>query len=201
MTRIVAGVYGGRRLTTLSGPQTRPTADRVREALFSSLSSEHGGDLDGLRFADLYAGSGAIGLEAVSRGAAYALLVESDPKAARVIRANITALGAGASAELLTVKVSAAVAGPPPGGPFDVVFADPPYAVGEDDLKTVLDGLAGHGWLAEDALVVIERARRSPEPPWVHHITGERSRRYGETTLWYGRADPGVNPAAEGMAQ
>lgn len=195
----MAGVYGGRRLTTLAGPHTRPTADRVREALFSSLASEHGGDLHGLRFADLYAGSGAIGLEALSRGAAYALLVESDPKAARVIRANITTLQA--NAELLTTKVAAAVAGPPPGGPFDIVFADPPYALGEDELKSVLDGLAVQGWLAEDALVVIERARRSPEPPWVHHITGERSRRYGETTLWYGRADRGVNPAAEGMAQ
>ncbi|MEV6963664.1 16S rRNA (guanine(966)-N(2))-methyltransferase RsmD [Hamadaea sp. NPDC051192] len=201
MTRIVAGIYGGRRLTTLAGPNTRPTADRVREALFSSLTSEHGGDLEGLRFADLYAGSGAIGLEALSRGAAYALLVESDPKAARVIRANLTALSVGSAAELLTVKVSAAVAGPPPGGPFDVVFADPPYAIGEDELKTVLDGLAGQGWLADDALIVIERARRSPEPPWVHHITGERSRRYGETTLWYGRADRGVNAAAEGIAQ
>ena len=197
----MAGVYGGRRLTTLAGPHTRPTADRVREALFSSLASEHGGDLEGLRFADLYAGSGAIGLEALSRGAAYALLVDSDPKAARVVRANIGALGVQAQAELSTAKVTAAVAGPPPGGPFDIVFADPPYAVGEDELKAVLDGLAGQGWLADGALVVIERARRSPEPPWVHHITGERSRRYGETTLWYGRADRGVNAAAEGMAQ
>jgi len=188
VTRIVAGVYGGRRLTTLAGPHTRPTSDRVREALFSSLESLHGGGLHGLRFADLYAGSGAIGLEAVSRGAAYALLVESDPRAARVIRANVAALGAN-QAELLTVKVTAAVAAPPPGGPFDVVFADPPYAVGEEELKTVLDGLAGQEWLAEEATIVIERARRSPEPPWVHHITGERSRRYGETTLWYGRAD------------
>jgi 16S rRNA (guanine966-N2)-methyltransferase len=188
VTRIVAGVYGGRRLSTLAGQQTRPTSDRVREALFSSLASEHGGDLVGLRFADLYAGSGAVGLEAVSRGAAYAVLIESDPKAARVIRANIAALGAGGTAELLAAKVTAAVAGPPPGGPFDVIFADPPYAVSEDELKTVLDGLAGQGWLAEEATVVIERARRSPEPPWVQHITGERSRRYGETTLWYGRA-------------
>jgi 16S rRNA (guanine966-N2)-methyltransferase len=196
----VAGVYGGRRLTAPAGQQTRPTSDRVREALFSSLESLHGGDLRGVRFADLYAGSGAVGLEALSRGADSALFVESDPKAARVIRANIAALGVVGQAELLTVKAVAAVAGPPPGGAFDIVFADPPYAVSEDELKTVFDGLAVNDWLAPDAVIVIERARRSPEPAWVQHITGERSRRYGETTLWYGRAVQGVN-AAEGMAQ
>jgi len=201
VTRIVAGVYGGRRLTAPAGQQTRPTSDRVREALFSSLESLHGGDLRGVRFADLYAGSGAVGLEALSRGAVSALLVESDPKAARIIRANIATLGVAGQAELLAVKVAAAVAGLAPGGEFDIVFADPPYAVEEDELAAVLEGLAVNGWLAEDAVVVIERARRSPEPPWVQHITGERSRRYGETTLWYGRAARGLPQAAEGMAQ
>ena len=193
-------------MTAPAGQQTRPTSDRVREALFSSLESLHGGDLRGVRFADLYAGSGAVGLEALSRGASRALLVESDPKAARIIRENIATLGVAGQAELLTVKAAAAVAGAAPGGPFDIVFADPPYAVGQDELAEVLKGLAGNGWLAEDAVLVIERARRSPEPPWVQHITGERSRRYGETTLWYGRAARGLpespeGQAAEGMAQ
>jgi 16S rRNA (guanine966-N2)-methyltransferase len=210
VTRIVAGVYGGRRLTAPAGQQTRPTSDRVREALFSSLESLYGGHLRKLRFADLYAGSGAIGLEALSRGAAHALFVESDPKAARIVRANIAALGASGQSELVTAKVTTAVAQPPAGGEFDVVVADPPYAVTEEELAAVLAGLTGQGWLARDATVVIERSRRSPEPPWVPGITGERSRRYGETTLWYGRAarpSRGPSPAehsdpqTEGMAQ
>lgn len=213
MTRIVAGVFGGRRLTAPAGQQTRPTSDRVREALFSSLESLHGGDLRGVRFADLYAGSGAVGLEALSRGASDAVFVESDPRTAKIVRANIATLGVAGRTEVLTTKVTAAVAGPPPGGPFDVIFADPPYAVGEDEVTAVLAGLAGNGWLAPDAVVVVERSRRSPEPSWVQDVTGERSRRYGETTLWYGRAvhrrpDPpeaglrAADPqAAEGMAQ
>lgn len=204
MTRIVAGVYGGRRLTAPAGQQTRPTSDRVREALFSSLESLHGGDLRGVRIADLYAGSGAVGLEALSRGAACAMFVESDPKAARIIRANIAALGVAERAELVIAKATAAVTGTPPGGAFDIVFADPPYAVGDEELAAVLAGLAGNGWLADEAVIVIERSRRSPEPAWVPGVTAERSRRYGETTLWYGRAARGVQPdpqAAEGMAQ
>ncbi|NUT36297.1 MAG: 16S rRNA (guanine(966)-N(2))-methyltransferase RsmD [Hamadaea sp.] len=213
MTRIVAGVFGGRRLTAPSGQQTRPTSDRVREALFSSLESLYGGDLRDLRFADLYAGSGAVGLEALSRGASDAVFVESDPRTAKIVRDNIATLGVTARTQVLTSKVTTAVAGPPPGGAFDVIFADPPYAVGEDEVAAVLAGLAENGWLAPDAVVVVERSRRSPEPSWVQDITGERSRRYGETTLWYGRAvlrrpesgEPAPQEAepqaAEGMAQ
>lgn len=209
MTRIVAGVYGGRRLAAPAGQSTRPTSDRVREALFSSLASLYGGHLGKLRFADLYAGSGAIGLEAVSRGAEFAVFVESDAKAARVIRSNIGTLGAAGQTELLTAKVATVVAGPPPGGPFDVIFADPPYAVTEDELATVLEGLAANGWLADEATVVVERGRRAPEPPWVQPVTADRSRKYGETILWYGRAartgaagpDEQGSHQAEGMAQ
>jgi 16S rRNA (guanine966-N2)-methyltransferase len=209
VTRIVAGVYGGRRLAAPPGQQTRPTSDRVREALFSSLESLYGGHLRKLRFVDLYAGSGAIGLEALSRGAAYAVLVESDPKAARIIRSNIGTLGVAGQSDLFVAKVTTAVAGPPPGGPFDIVFADPPYDVGEDELAAVLSGLAANGWLAEDATVVVERSRRAPEPPWVEPVTADRSRKYGETTLWYGRAartgaagpDEQGTHQAEGKAQ
>ncbi len=189
MTRIIAGTLGGRRLTAPPGAQTRPTSDRVREAFFSALETMV--DLDGARFADLYAGSGAVGLEALSRGAAVSLLVEADPKAARVIRENIVALRAGPAARLVTAKVAQVVALPPDGGPFDVVFADPPYAVGDDEVAELQRALVDNGWLAPDAVVVLERATRTAvrgQPlSWVEGITAERSKRYGETTLWYGR--------------
>jgi len=183
VTRLVAGKYGGRRIGTPPGTDTRPTSDRVREALFGAL-----GDLTGLRFLDLYAGSGAIGLEAASRGASQVLLVESDPRAGRVIRDNIALLRAGAVARLAPSRVESVLPGGPLADPYDIVVADPPYPTPETEITALLSGLVEHGWLAEDALVVIERSSRSPEPAWVPGITSERSRRYGETTLWYGRA-------------
>ena len=190
----MAGRYGGRRLTTAAGQQTRPTSDRVREALFSTLDSQL--DLDGARFLDLFAGSGAIGLEALSRGAASVLLVEHDQKAVKVVRANIAALGAKA-AKIVTGKVAPVLHGGNPGDPYDIVYADPPYHLSESELTTVLKALTDGGWLADGAVVVLERSSRSPEPAWVEGITGERGRRYGETTLWYGRAES----RAEGRAQ
>jgi 16S rRNA (guanine966-N2)-methyltransferase len=148
-------------------------------------------ELDGARFADLYAGSGAVGLEALSRGASFTLLVEADARAARVIRDNIVALRAGPAARLVTGKVSQVLALPPEGGPFDVVFADPPYAVPDDEVAGLQRALVDNGWLAADAVVVLERSSRTAvrgEPlSWVEGITADRSRRYGETTLWYGR--------------
>ncbi|WP_306203831.1 16S rRNA (guanine(966)-N(2))-methyltransferase RsmD [Actinoplanes sp. RD1] len=189
MTRIIAGTHGGRRLAAPPGAQTRPTSDRVREAYFSALGTMT--DLDGARIADLYAGSGAIGLEALSRGAAHALLVESDAKAARAIRDNIVALRAGNAARLVTGKVLTLLAAPPEGGPYDVVFADPPYAVGDDEVEEVQLALVANGWLADDAVVTFERSSRTSvkgKPlSWVDGLTADRSRRYGETTLWYGR--------------
>ncbi|AGZ45567.1 16S rRNA (guanine(966)-N(2))-methyltransferase RsmD [Actinoplanes friuliensis] len=189
MTRIIAGVHGGRKLAAPPGAQTRPTADRVREAYFSALGTMV--DLEGARFVDLYAGSGAVGLEALSRGAGHALLVESDAKAARAVRDNIVTLRAGDAARLVTGKVLQVLAGPPEGGPFDVVFADPPYALGDDEITAVQEALVSNGWLAEDAVVTFERSTRTVvrgQPlSWVDGITADRSRRYGETTLWYGR--------------
>ncbi len=189
MTRIIAGAHGGRRLAAPAGAQTRPTSDRVREAYFSALSTMT--DLSGTRFADLYAGSGAVGLEALSRGAAYALLVEADAKAARAVRDNIVSLRVGNAARLVTGKVLQVLAGPPEGGPFDVIFADPPYAVGDDEIEQVQQALVAHGWLAEDAVVTFERSSRTAvrgEPlNWVEGLAPDRDRRYGETTLWYGR--------------
>ncbi|AEV88204.1 methyltransferase [Actinoplanes sp. SE50] len=185
MTRIIAGDHGGRRLQTLSGAQTRPTSDRVREAFFSALDTMT--DLSGARFADLYAGSGAVGLEALSRGAEHVLLVESDSKAARVVRDNVVALKVGPAARLVTGKVLQVLADRPDGGPYDVVFADPPYAVGNDEMDTVQRALLAGGWLAPDAVVVFERSTRTEPLSWVDGLTGDRTRRYGETTLWYGR--------------
>jgi 16S rRNA (guanine966-N2)-methyltransferase len=189
MTRIIAGVHGGRRLVAPPGAQTRPTSDRVREAFFSALDTMI--DLSGARFADLYAGSGAVGLEALSRGAAYTLLVESDAKAAAIIRDNIVTLKVGSAARLVTGRVAGVVGSPPDGGPYDVVFADPPYAVTDEEVTEVQQALVDGGWLTEDAVVVFERSTRTvvrgTPLSWVDGITADRSRRYGETTLWYGR--------------
>jgi 16S rRNA (guanine966-N2)-methyltransferase len=185
VTRIIGGAYGGRRLSAPAGPATRPTADRIREALFSSLDAIT--ELPGARFADLYAGSGAVGLEALSRGAAYAVLVESDPRAARTIRDNIAAVGAGPAAKLLLAKVAQVLATPPDGGPFDVVFADPPYAMPDAEVAGNLQALVKGDWLAPGAVVVVERGSRGPSLTWVDGITPGRTRRYGETTLWYGQ--------------
>jgi 16S rRNA (guanine966-N2)-methyltransferase len=185
VTRIIAGTYGGRRLVAPAGTHTRPTSDRVREALFSSLETMTA--LSGARFADLYAGSGAVGLEALSRGASHALLVESEIRAAQVIRGNIATLGLGIAARLVAGTVLKVVSRPPDGPPYDVVFADPPYAVTDQELSAVQRALLDNGWLAPLAVVVIERSTRTPSMSWVDGITAERSRHYGETTLWYGR--------------
>ncbi|MFC0005835.1 16S rRNA (guanine(966)-N(2))-methyltransferase RsmD [Micromonospora siamensis] len=185
MTRIVAGTHGGRRIAAPPGAGTRPTSDRVREALFSAVQTEV--DLVGARFADLYAGSGAVGLEALSRGAEHVLLVESDARAARVIRENVAALRAAPAARLVTGKVATVLAAGPGAEPYDVVFADPPYAVSDDEITAVLTALVERDWLAPDALVVVERSSRTGPVDWVQGLTAERSRRYGETTLWYGR--------------
>lgn len=182
MTRIIAGAAGGRRLQTPPGAGTRPTSDRVREALFGRL--EHLGALDGAAL-DLYAGSGALGLEAASRGAAPVLLVESDRRAAAVIRANIAALGL-ADVSLRPTTVERTLAGGA-AYPMDLVLIDPPYAVAETALAGVLAALT-KGWLGGDAVVVVERSGRSPEPGWPSGLTCEDERKYGETTLWFARA-------------
>ncbi|HEX6501271.1 MAG TPA: 16S rRNA (guanine(966)-N(2))-methyltransferase RsmD [Micromonosporaceae bacterium] len=184
MTRIVAGTFGGRRLATPAGRDTRPTSERVREALFSTLESML--DLSDARIADLFAGSGAVGLEALSRGAGHVLFVEADPKAARVLADNVATLGARACAEVRAVRVERLLA-TPPGAPYDVIFADPPYALSEPDLTAILEALVGHGWLGPEAVLVVERSSRTPAPRTVPGLTFGRGRRYGETTLWYGR--------------
>ncbi|WP_328992434.1 16S rRNA (guanine(966)-N(2))-methyltransferase RsmD [Kribbella sp. NBC_01245] len=189
MTRIVGGQAGGRRLAVPAGQGTRPTGDRAREALFSSLDSTFGG-LDGLAFIDLYAGSGAIGLEALSRGASRVLLVESDRKAADVVSSNVRALGLP-GASVVVKPVERVVAGKNAGEPYDVVFADPPYALDTEVLQKVVLDLGEHGWLAEDAVLVIERGKREPWE-WPAGFEALRDRKYGEARLWYGQREQEV---------
>ncbi|MEU3771792.1 16S rRNA (guanine(966)-N(2))-methyltransferase RsmD [Streptomyces sp. NPDC032472] len=184
MTRVIAGSAGGRRLAVPPGTGTRPTSDRMREGLFSTWESLHG--VEGARVLDLYAGSGAVGLEALSRGAAHALLVEAEAKAARAIRDNIRTLGLP-GAEFRAGKAEQVVA-VPAGEPYDVVFLDPPYAVSHGDLGEILLTLRANGWLTDDALVTVERGTRSGAFPWPEGFEPLRSRKYGEGTLWYGRA-------------
>ena len=187
MTRIIAGAARGRRLAVPAGTATRPTSDRAREGLFATVTAVHG-PLTGARVLDLYAGSGAAGLEALSRGAAKALLVESDRAAARVIRANIAAVGLP-GARLVTGRVAAVLArGPGPGPGFGVVVADPPYAAAEQEITEMLAALRTGGWLAGGALVAVERASRSGPLAWPDGYAPDRSRRYGEATFWYGLA-------------
>jgi 16S rRNA (guanine966-N2)-methyltransferase len=185
MTRIIGGSAGGRRIQTPRGVDTRPTSDRVREALFSAIESWCG-SLSGLRFLDLYAGSGAVGLEAWSRGAGVVTLVEHDRRTAKLIDDNARSLGF-AKANVVAAPVRGTLQRPPV-APYDVAFLDPPYphddvAVG-DDLRSLVD----NEWLVPGAMVVVERSSRSPEPVWPDGFTDTRERRYGETMLWYGHA-------------
>ncbi|WUH90683.1 16S rRNA (guanine(966)-N(2))-methyltransferase RsmD [Streptomyces sp. NBC_00433] len=186
MTRVIAGAAGGRRLAVPPGTATRPTSDRAKEGLFSTLQSLRG-TLAGARVMDLYGGSGAVGLEALSRGAAHVLLAEADPRAARTIRENAAAIGLP-GAEVRAGKAEKVVAGPPPAEPYDVVFLDPPYDTPGEDLREILLTLLAGGWLAPDTLVTVERRTRGGDFDWPAGFEELRSRRYGEATLWYGRA-------------
>ena len=174
MTRIIAGSHRGRRLQGPAGTGTRPTSDRAREGLFSSLQSLI--DLDGADVLDLYAGSGALGLEAVSRGAARATLVEEDPIALRVIQQNVA--DTGLDATVVDADVTRFLERP--ASAYRLVLADPPYAT-ELDLEAVLPWLEAHG------VLVLERATRGAPPSPPAGLEEVRSRRYGEATLWYFR--------------
>jgi 16S rRNA (guanine966-N2)-methyltransferase len=177
MPRLVGGTHGGRRLRAPAGSATRPTSDRAREGLFSSLQSLL--DLDGARVLDLYAGSGALGLEALSRGAADAVLVERDARALAALRANVADLGM--PARVVEADVEAFLGRP--AEQFDLVLLDPPYDV---DVDPVLARLGP--WLAEAAVVVVERGSRGGPPGVPEGWEALRDRRYGEAALWYFRA-------------
>jgi 16S rRNA (guanine966-N2)-methyltransferase len=198
VTRIIGGAAGGRRIDVPAGSGTRPTADRVREALFSSLETEFG-SFHGLAVLDLYAGSGAVGLEALSRGAARVILVESDRKAAEVVAANIKTVGLP-GASLLIRPAEKVASGDNSAGPLDLVFADPPYKLQTAELQDVLTSLRDNGWLADDAVVVVERGKREPWE-WPEGFAALRDRKYGEARLWYGhRHEPGGVPMEAGPA-
>ncbi|WP_405588433.1 16S rRNA (guanine(966)-N(2))-methyltransferase RsmD [Streptomyces sp. NBC_01190] len=186
MTRVIAGAAGGRRLAVPPGTGTRPTSDRAKEGMFSAWESLRG-SLHGARVLDLYAGSGAVGLEALSRGAERVTLVEADPRAARVVRENVSALRLpGADVRAATAEKT--VTGPAPEEPYDVVFLDPPYDVPDEALREILLTLRTNDWLTPSALVTVERRTRGGEFRWPAGFEAFRSRRYGEATLWYGLA-------------
>ncbi|MFF2270261.1 16S rRNA (guanine(966)-N(2))-methyltransferase RsmD [Cellulosimicrobium cellulans] len=200
MTRIVAGTVGGR---TLQVPPrgTRPTSERVREAIFSRL--EHLGVVDDAHVLDLYAGSGALGLEAASRGAADVTLVDSARVAADVARRNVASLGlsdvhvVAQPAETFVAGVAADAAqravggadGTPTGragsGPYHLVLVDPPYDVTAEALERVLAHLAVPGVLDPAAVVVVERSTRTPEPTWPAGWELVARKDYGETTVYF----------------
>lgn len=188
MTRIIAGQAKGRRLG-VPKDGTRPTADAVRESIFSSLTARWS-DLDDVNVLDLFAGTGAFGLEALSRGAAAAVFVESDRQAVRQLQANVDAVGL-AGAQVLGRTVQAVLAAPPPpAAPFDLVFADPPYADAVDVLPAVRTALTVPGWLSNDALVVLEHAARQRLPDdWPAGFEAWPVRSYGQAAVelarWY----------------
>ncbi|MEV7780430.1 16S rRNA (guanine(966)-N(2))-methyltransferase RsmD [Kitasatospora sp. NPDC088351] len=186
MTRVIAGAAGGRRLAVPPGRGTRPTSDKAREAMFSTLESLRG-TLHGVRMLDLFGGSGAVGLEALSRGAEHVLLVEADGQAARVIRENVRIVNLP-GAEVRAARAEKVIVGPAPEVPYDLVFLDPPYVVTDDEVREMLITLLAGDWLADGALVTVERSTRGGGFGWPEGFEGVRSRRYGEGTLWYGRA-------------
>ena len=193
MTRIIAGSHGGRRLRTPGQLTTRPTTDRVREAAFSAIVDWAGAGgqpaesaLAELGFLDLFTGSGAIALEAASRGARPVVAVESDPKAAAVAKANAASLGLGV--DVATASVERWLSGRAASA-FDVVWADPPYDLSGERLGEIVNTVVTDGWLAPGGLLVLERSSRDPAPPLPPTMTLSWHRRYGETMLYFAMED------------
>ncbi|GAB2627153.1 16S rRNA (guanine(966)-N(2))-methyltransferase RsmD [Kocuria arenosa] len=196
MSRIIAGAAGGLRLQSVPGRDTRPTTDRVKESLFARL--EAWGMLRDARVLDLFAGSGALGCEAASRGAAAVTLVERHAGAARVCRANAgTVHRALGRDDVVTVRHGAvgAYLADPAEGPWDLVLADPPYPLPEAELATVLAPLVGR--LREGGVLVVERSSRSPEPDWPAGLRRFEQKRHGETTMWFAETDV-TSPSSPG---
>ena len=185
MTRIIGGSAGGRRIAVPRGATTRPTSDRVREALFSAIEAWCG-SLSGLRFLDLYAGSGAVGLEAWSRGAGVVSLVEQDRRTATLIESNAKSLGFH-KADVRATSVTTTL-GRHPTAPYDVAYLDPPYPMPDTDVLADLEALLRNGWLVPGALVVVERSARGQGLAWPEGYTSVKDRSYGDTALWFGHA-------------
>jgi 16S rRNA (guanine966-N2)-methyltransferase len=183
MTRLISGTAGGRRLKVPKSG-VRPTGERAREAMFNALT--HLTDLRGAAVLDLYAGSGALGLEALSRGAHTVVLVENAPGVLPVLRDNVVTVGLP-GARVMAGSVPTVVGGAAPAR-FDLVLADPPYATPVEEVLTVLRALVSGDWLAPEAVLVVERASREEPWEWPTPLIGLRDRRYGEAQLRYGRS-------------
>ncbi len=181
--RVIAGTAGGRRLVAPRGDRTRPTPDRVREALFSSLQPR----LAEARVLDLFAGSGALAIEALSRGAAEATLVERARPALDAIRTNLDTAGVADRATVVAAELPGALARVD--GPFDLVLLDPPYGLARGVLAEVLDAVVAV--CAPEAAIRLEQATRAGAPPWPHTVLAGRTRRYGDTTIHEAAPDPG----------
>jgi 16S rRNA (guanine966-N2)-methyltransferase len=182
VTRLIAGSAGGRRLK-VPPSGVRPTGDRAREGMFNSLGTLV--DVEGAAVLDLYAGSGALGLEALSRGAAHVVFVEWGPRVLPVLRANLAAVGLPGG-RVIAGSVPTVVGGAAP-GVFDVVLADPPYTTPVAEVLDVLRSLVTGGWLAPGAVVMVERSSREEPFEWPTPLEPLRERRYGEAVLRYGR--------------
>lgn len=184
MPRIIAGQAGSLQLESVPGESTRPTTDRTREALFSWLASR--GWLEGTAVVDLFAGSGALGGEAASRGAETVLLVERDRRAAAVCRRNAAAVNQRVGRSVVQVAagdVDRVLSGPTGAGPWDLVLADPPYPLGGSELAETLQRISAV--LVPDGLLVLERSARSDVPDWPTALELLESRTYGETILYF----------------
>jgi 16S rRNA (guanine966-N2)-methyltransferase len=190
MSRIVAGAAGGTPLANVPGSMTRPTTDRVKEALFSRLDAFK--VLGGARVLDLYAGSGALGVESASRGAETVDLVEFDAKASAVCQRNADLINGVLGRKAVTVhrsKVESFLERTAGDTRWDVAFLDPPYPLDEPALASVLEKLAPH--LSDGAVVVVERSSRSTEPGWPGGLERFAEKKYGETRLWYAEPSSG----------
>jgi 16S rRNA (guanine966-N2)-methyltransferase len=181
--RVIAGSAGGRRLSAPRGDQIRPTTGRVKEAVFSALTSRE--RLQGATVLDVYSGTGALAIEALSRSAARAVLVEHDRSALEVLRRNLSVTGTAKSASVIASDVETFLAGPPPAdAPFDLVFCDPPYDIESATLDGVIAPLGRREWTAEDALVVVERPVGAAGPK-VEGLRMTWERAFGDTLMFF----------------
>jgi 16S rRNA (guanine966-N2)-methyltransferase len=202
LSRIIAGSRGGQRIVMPPGDRTRPTTDRVREALFSTITAWAGRaaepveqSLSGMAFCDLYAGSGAVGLEAASRGATRVLLIEREPRTARLCRRNAEALGLAVDVVISPVEQ---ILKKPPARSFDIVFADPPYELDAATVSAQIEQLVVNSWVDRGSLIVVERSRRTPQLVWPDAAAKRWSRAYGETILCFGALEEkSVGPVEE----
>ena len=196
MSRIIAGAAGGTTLVSVPGSLTRPTTDRVKEALFSRLDAFE--VIADARVLDLYAGSGALGVESASRGALSVDLVEFEGKASEVCQRNADLVNTVAGRKAVTVhrsKVDSFLDRTQGSVRWDLVFLDPPYPLDDPALAGVLAKLLPH--LAEGAVVVVERSSRTPEPSWPDGMERFAERKYGETKLWFAEPSAEEGPEAE----